>query len=166
MCGSCSRRSPRATGFSARPTWRRYAKARSEHPAAKPPLHAGSPRAPIGASFCNSQARLVPSLSKGAPPALGGGGAFPAGPRETKPIQGNPRESKENPRKIALGFPWFSLDFLVRIGTFQWVTEQRGQIFPPWSASRARRADGGPLSQKRSVHMSNSGSGHYSAMAG
>src|SRR5579871_1109118 len=47
----------------------------------------------------------------------------------SRPAQEKPSRSKEiqgNPRKITLGFPWFSLDFLVRIGTFQWVTEQRG----------------------------------------
>ena len=46
-------------------------------------------------------------------------------PNISKPIQAQPRKTKENqgkPRKKSLGFPWIFLDSLVRIRTFQWLT--------------------------------------------
>jgi hypothetical protein len=41
-------------------------------------------------------------------------------------LSGSPRK----PRFIAVGFPWISLDSLVRIKTYQWVIEhKRAKIF-------------------------------------
>ena len=92
-------------------------------------------------------------------PAVGWGGAFPAGPKRN---QADPRKTKEIQGKLRLdflGFPRPNRDFSMGYGA-------AGPIFfRPWSASRAPRTYGGLLSQKRSVHMSNSGK-HYTAMAG
>jgi len=103
-------------------------------------------------------------------PADGHGPAPGRGRAPSRSDQEKPSRSKENqrnPRKNGLGFPWISLDSLVRIETFQWVMEQRAKFFFPRARlSKAPRTNGWAALKKRSVHMSNSGSLHHSAITG
>jgi hypothetical protein len=59
-------------------------------------------------------------------------------------FSGSRRFAAKTP-EYELGFPWISLESLVRIETYQWVTRDfQKKNFPPAFPSRKRRRNGGP----------------------